>query len=129
MKIQYTLPGYEPEMTPLSETGEENGLSFDRLMRGAPRYDSTSWKQALSLDRTPGGPTYIGPPPGSPEFRDVTAERLHWRQLFSQHFDGERGVTGQGNEKVMQMLVLLYQAQQAADEVWAHTLDGTGGQR
>ena len=129
MKIQYTLPGYEPEITPLPETGEENGLSFDRLMRASPLCDSTSWKQALSLDRTPGGPTHIGPPPGSREFRDVQAERLHWRQLLSQHLDGERGLTGQGHEKVMQMLDLLDQAQQAADEVWAHTLDGAGGQR
>jgi len=128
MKIQYTLPGYEPEMAPLSETGEENAPSFDRLLRASPRYDTTSWKQALSLDRIPAGPTYIGPPPGSPEFRDVPAERLHWRQLLDQHFDRERRLTGQGHKKVMQMLVLLYQAQQAADEVWTHTLDGTGGQ-
>ena len=129
MKIQYTLPGYQPEMTPLSETGEESSPSFDHLMRAAPRYDTTTWKQALSLDRIPRGPTYIGPPPGSPEFRNVSAERVHWRQLLSQHLDGESRLNGQGHKKVMEMLVLLNQAQQAADEVWAHTLDGNGGQR
>ena len=129
MKIQYTLPGYEPELTPLSQTGEESGLSFDRMMRATPRYNSTTWKQALSLDRIPVGPTYIGPPPGSPESRDVPQERLRWRQLLSQHDDGDSRLYGQGQEeKVRRMLVLLNQAQAAADEVWAHTLDGAGGQ-
>jgi hypothetical protein len=84
-----------------------------------------SW--ALSLDRMPVGPAYLGPPPGSPESRDVPTERLRWRQLLSQRFDGEGRLYGPEREKVRQMLALLNQAQEAADEVWAHTLNGSGG--
>src|SRR5215469_16709621 len=113
MKIQYTLPGYEPELTPLAQTGEESGASFDHLMRASPRYDSTTWKQALSLDRIPAGPAYLAPPPGSPESRDVPTERLRWRQLLSRHLNGESRSYGPGQEKVRQMLVLLNQAQEA----------------
>ena len=129
MKIQYTLPGYEPELTPLAQTGEESGPSFEHLMRASPRYDSTTWKQALGLDRVPTGPAHLGPPPGSPESRDVATERLRWRQLLSRQLNGESHSYGPGQQRVRQMLVLLNQAQEAADEVWAHTLSGSGGQR
>jgi hypothetical protein len=130
MRIQYTLPGYEPELAPLAQAGEESGPSFEHLMRASPRYDSTTWKQALGLDRIPAGPADLGPPPGSPESRDVATERLRWRHLLSRHLNGEgRSYAPGAQQKVRQMLILLNQAQEAADEVWAHTLDGTGGPR
>jgi hypothetical protein len=130
MKIQYTLPGYQPEITPLSETEEEGAISFERLMRTSQPLDSNTWEHALSLDRVPPGPTQFGPPPRprSLEFRDVPAERLRWRQLLTQSSTRREasGVSAESN-RVARMMAVLHQSQQAADDVWLRAFDAIGG--
>lgn len=129
MKIQYTLPGYQPEMAALSETEEEGAISFERLMRTSQPLDSTTWERALSLDRIPPGPTQFGPPPrpSSLEFRDVSVERLRWRQLLNGSSLGqETSADSAESSKVTRMIVVLHLAQQAADDVWTRAFDTPG---
>jgi hypothetical protein len=126
MRVQYTLPGYQPELQPAPQTEEAAGPSFSAQMRMLQRHDTTTWIEALKLDRSPFEGTSIGPPPqpSSLEIRDPAAEHHRWRQLLERHNLETARSNGEGSERIRNMMLLLTQAQHAADAVMSRSFEG-----
>jgi len=126
MRVQYTLPGYQPELQPTPQTEEAVGPSFSTQMRMLQRHDATTWIQALKLDRSPLDATSIGPPPQptSLEVRDPAAQQHRWRQLLERHNLETARSNGEGSKRIRKMMLLLTQAQQAADTVMSRSFEG-----
>lgn len=81
MRVQYTLPGYQPvaQMRP----GAADSRSFQTKLQQAAKQAPLHWKRVLRLDQAPRTATSLDPPPKpeSLEVRDVTSERTRLREL------------------------------------------------
>jgi hypothetical protein len=127
MRVQYTLPGYQPELKPLPPPEEGDTPSFQRQIRSPQWQGAADWKRVLNVDRVPSSPSSIGPPPRplSLESREPATERMRWHQLLTRHTTFSPMQNGsQSSDKVSSMMFLLVQAQQAADAVTARSLEG-----
>jgi hypothetical protein len=125
-RIQYTLPGYQPELKPeeggLSE--ESAGISFRNRVRTLPAQVTSSWKSALGVDKRPSGPTSFDPPPKPPSFEtgDAASERQRWQEILWQRSPQPRQTTNSNdNDRINRMLASLRRAQALSDAVLAHS--------
>lgn len=142
MRVEYTLPGMQPSVTPqavqAATAGGPYGPGFkDRLRQLATNFQA-NWRQVLGLDQIPAGGTNVGPPPkpANLETRDPAATRLQWRRLIDRHSSVLSPTASSGDmtpatnaplPKVQRMQVLLMQMQQMEDGVTARSLTATRG--
>src|SRR5690349_3989096 len=83
MRVQYTLPGLEPAISPQAQAQEAAAPSFKNKLRRISSRMPQSWQRLLRLDQAPPDATMIGPPPAPPALdrTDSDALRLRWRAL------------------------------------------------
>ena len=128
MRVQYTLPGYQPELKSLAKIEEAEARSFRTRMRWSHWDQPTNWKDSLGISHVPFDPASIGPPPrpASLNGRGLANERTGWRRLLAgQTFRLPNQVSDQHSEKFYsRMMLLLNRAQQASDAVTAQSLEG-----
>jgi hypothetical protein len=122
IRIQYTLPGYQPELKPeeggLSE--DSAGITFRNRVRTLPAQVTSNWKVALQLDRRSSGPTSFDPPPKPSPFEtgNVAAERQRWQEILWQRSPQPRqAINGSDNDRIDRMLASLRRAQDLSDAV------------
>ena len=127
MRVQYTLPGYQPAFKPLPSPDDAGAPSFQSHIRPSQWQGDIDWKRVLNVDRVPFSATSIGPPPRpmSLESQGPETERMRWNQLLSQHAGFSPMRPGiQSSDKVSVMMLLLVQVQSDADAVTARSFEG-----
>lgn len=114
--FQYTLPGHQPDLTPIED--ESDGRIWP-LADGNPLSEPrnlATWRQILGLDQTPFDTATCAPPPqaSSLNVRNAMEERQQWRRIVAIRNDHEALETMP--RAVAQMLALLadYQQQEVA---------------
>jgi len=121
VKVQYTLPGYQPEIR--SEAGASESVPA-RFRNAIPRLNGQSWttlNSVLALDRTVPDPELLAPPqPSSSQPQDPALERQWWRDILTRH--NQPGDTAQTPASVRQMLALLQDYQQTESMLFANGL-------
>jgi len=130
MRVQYTLPGYEP--APQNGVGAAESRTFQAKLRDVARHESVTWKQVLRLDRKPESPTSLAPPPppASLEVRDIGAERQRMGGLLERTADSlaKHGspVSPEDGAKINTMLGLLQEFHSSENALLAYNVNGTG---
>ena len=126
IRIEYTLPGYQPELKPeeggLSE--ESAGVSFRNRVRTIPAQITSNWKAALQLDRRSSGPTSFDPPPKPPAFEtgNVAAERQRWQEILWQRSPQPRqAINSSDNDRINRMVASLRDAEALSEAVLGHS--------
>ena len=89
--FQYTLPGFQPDLTPIEEESDFRTWPFEDGNPLSGPCNLVTWRQVLGLDHTPLDPSTCAPPPqaSSLPIRDATAERQQWRRILSARNDPE----------------------------------------
>ncbi len=139
MRVEYTLPGMQPPVTPAevqaATAGGPYGPTFkDRLKQFSTNFQTT-WRQVLRLDTVPAGPTTMGPPPRPRvcEMREPAEARMQWRRLVERNGRmlatsvSADGPSANAPHKLQRMQALLVQIQQMEDGVISRSLTATRG--
>jgi hypothetical protein len=139
MRVDYTLPGVLPEVTPTAapamESGEGETQPFGAHFQRLQVPDVTDWRVVLRLNTLPGGAANIGPPapPYGIDSRDGASQRAWWRGMLYKHarsFENGRQATSSqteadGHASVARMLGLLSESQRCEDAIFArHFAEG-----
>ncbi len=121
MKINYTLPGYQPETDAAKDLVDSFDSPFKNRMQAFERRQSVSWRDLLGLNQMPPDPAQI-PAPESSSVETATAAilRQQWRELLSRH--SGRGAMKNTPVPVRRMLSLLERYQKEADHLFSYTL-------
>lgn len=118
MRVDYTIPGWEPQKPQLSETGgvdENRPVSFSQVLEQLTEAVPVSAQTLLGLDAAPPSQFTLPPPPapeslnglGSPELR------ARWDNMMANH---------QGEPETEGMMSLLGQFQAADDGIAARVV-------
>jgi len=127
MKIQYTLPGFNPELATVNGTGEPVESLSPVRFRTRYRHDATSWQQVLNLERTAPGPTHVSPPrlPASLPAVDAAGQHSRWQAFLHRHAtESVSRSNGQTSEKVDRMMALLVHSRRAAETIMLRSTTG-----
>jgi len=121
VRIQYTIPGWEPAAPAPRPTPAETGTGFDLRLNESAAIDAPGFRELLDLNRAqPGDPVLAPPPrPASASYTDASEDRRAWHSLLSRHLD-----TAPSNPAEARMLTLLAHLQDLEDAVAARTLGG-----
>ena len=130
MRVDYTLPGVLPDVTPEAapgpDAGEGQAEPFGAQLQSLRVPEVTDWRDVLRLNASPGGAAHIGPPapPYGIHLRDGASQRAWWRGMLRRHaeaFEGaaEPEIDTDGNASVMQMFKLLSESQRREDAIFA----------
>jgi len=124
MKVEYTLPGLQPEAVSEADAPIESDVSFRGKLRSLRAEVPVRWEQHLGLDARPVTASYIGPPPRprTLELNDVETDRLRWRQMLVRHSEGMNPPPASGR-----MLALLSEMQEMEDSILTRHLALTRG--
>ncbi len=121
MRVEYTLPAIQPDAPPeIESAGEETAnRSFRDQLRTSAVQIPESWEHQLGLDAPSFTSTYVGPPPRSAiNLGDAESERARWQQLLWRHGDLlDPGASNSASQPVQAMLAMLFNMQDAEDEV------------
>lgn len=86
VKVQYTIPGWEPSPSaaPLPDTAP---VLFEERLRQLGRPAATTWQQVLHLDSPQPGDLALPPPPRpqSHIYSDPAEDRRRWQSLLRRH--------------------------------------------
>jgi len=90
--IHYTVPGYQPELTPSEEDTYSEGYAFrNDFLLPTSTLQLVTWRQVLTLDGTAPDPSQCAPPPHAPpHIRASAAERQQWRRILNRWRDPEK---------------------------------------
>ena len=121
MKINYTLPGYQPE------TGVGNNLvelfdsPFKNRMHVFERRQPVDWRELLGINRTAPDPSQIAQPESaSGESPDATSVGQQWRALLRRH--GGLDELRNSPMPVRRMLALLESYEKESDILFSRGL-------
>ena len=122
MKINYTLPGYQPEIDGTSEVTESFDSPFQNRMRAFERRQPVAWRDLLGLNQTPPDPGQVGAPPSESAGPATEPEmiRQQWRQLLSKHGGSEE--LQNTAAPVRRMLGVLQQHQTESEKLVSRSL-------
>ena len=130
MRVDYTLPGILPEVTPAgpppTESGERVAESFGAQLQHLRVPEVTDWREVLRLNAQPVGAANLGPPPlpYGLDSRDGASQRAWWRGMLRLHIQAfESGadpeMESEGHESVARMLGLLSESQRREGAIFA----------
>jgi hypothetical protein len=121
VRIQYTIPGWEPAAPSPRPGPAETGRGFDLRLHETAAIDVPGFRELLDLNRAqPGDPVLAPPPrPASASYTDAAEDRRAWHSLLGRHFD-----TAPASSAEERMLTLLVHLQDLEDAVAARTLVG-----
>ena len=121
MKVQYALPGYQPELISAAEASESLPARFRSALPSLNGQPLTTPNSVLALDRTIPDPELLAPPqPSSSQPQDPAVERQWWRDILTRH--NQPADTAQMQPAVRQMLALLQDYQQTESMLLANGL-------
>ena len=127
MRVDYTLPGVLPEVTPTAppetEPGESHAEPFDSHFQRLHIPEVTDWRTVLRLNISTPAAANIGPPPppSGIESRDGASQRAWWRGMLHRHVQGYESVPEleDSDASVSQMLGFLSESQRREDAIFA----------
>ncbi len=119
MRIQYTIPGWEPAPPTARLSATESGSAFETKLRESSAAVPESWQELLGLDHPQSGELHLTPPPrpSSLSYIDVEEIRRRWHGLL-----GKRLSEKPADGRIARMLGTLAQLQNQEDTVAARTL-------
>jgi hypothetical protein len=124
VRIQYTIPGWEPAAPAARLSTLEGGSAFDAKLRESATAIPETWHELLGLDRPQPGELNLAPPPRPAAFSysDAEESRRRWHGLL------ERRLSEQPSDpRVLRMLTALAHLQSQEDAVAARTMLGSRG--
>jgi hypothetical protein len=111
VKVQYTLPGYQPELKSAAEASEFLPARFQNTIPSLNGQPLTTLSSVLALDRTIPDPELLAPPQqSSSPPQDPAVERQLWRDILTRH--NQPTDIAQMQPAARQMLALLQDYQQ-----------------
>ncbi|MCX6627855.1 MAG: hypothetical protein NTW28_09530 [Candidatus Solibacter sp.] len=124
VRIQYTIPGWEPALPAARLNATESGSAFDAKLRESATASPESWHELLRLGRPQPGEFHLTPPPrpAALSYSDVDESRRRWHGLL-----GRRLSEQPSDPKVAGMLTMLAQLQEGEDAVAARTMMDSRG--
>jgi hypothetical protein len=124
VRIQYTIPGWEPAPPSARLNAIESGSAFDAKLRESATAIPETWHELLGLDRPQPGEFNLTPPPrpAALSYSDLDESRRRWHGLL-----GRRLSEKPSDPKVVRMLTVLAQLQDGEDAVAARTMLDSGG--
>ena len=121
MKVQYTLPGYQPELKSAAEASEFPPARFRNTIPSLNGQPLTTLSSVLALDRTIPDPELLAPPQSSSsQPQDPAVERQLWRDILTRH--NQPADIAQMQPAVRQMLALLQDYQQTESMLFTNGL-------
>jgi len=89
VKVQYTIPGWEPAPSPATRV-DNTASAFEQRLRDVGAPSMITWRQVLRVDEPSPGELALGPPPRSstPVYTDIHEERRRWNGLLRRHLAG-----------------------------------------
>jgi hypothetical protein len=121
LKVNYTLPGYRPEVDVSRDLVESFDSPFKNRMEAFEQQQPVGWKELLGLDQMPPDPSQIAQPDSqSSAVADPALLRQQWRDLLSRHGTAEE--LQNSPEPVRRMLELLQAQQQESDDVFSRSV-------
>jgi hypothetical protein len=126
VRINYTLPGYQPETDATNQVTDSFDSPFQNRMRAFERREPVAWRDLFGLNKTPADPGQVGPPPRSKasETADLAIIRQQWRQLLGRH-SGHADLQNAA-PPVRRMLGLLQRQQEESDKLISRGLAESG---
>jgi hypothetical protein len=124
--FHYTLPGFQPDLTPIEEESDLRTWPFEDGNPLSKLRNLITWRQVVGLDHTPLDPSTCAPPlqPPSLPIRDAMAERQQWRRILGALKSPD--VLETMPRAVAQMLALLADYQQQEVTLLAYGLSEGG---
>jgi hypothetical protein len=122
VKVNYTLPGHQPEVDVGKDLVESFDAPFKSRLQAFERRQPVAWRELLGLNRTPPDPSQVPPLPDSGQMADAAALRQQWRELVSRH--GGFSEWQSSPEPVRRMMTLLESYQKQADQLFSRGLSG-----
>ena len=121
MKVQYTLPGYQPELKSAAEASEFLPARFQNTIPSLNGQPLTTLSSVLALDRTIPDPELLSPPQhSSSQPQDPAVERQLWRDMLTRH--NQPADIAQMQPAARQMLALLQDYQQTESMLFTNGL-------
>jgi hypothetical protein len=118
LKINYTLPGYQPETDVSRDLVESFDSPFKNRMQAFEQQQPVGWKELLGLNLMPPDPSQVAQPQSqSSGFVDAAVLRQQWRDFMSRHGGAEE--LQNSPEPVRRMLELLESYQKDSDDVFS----------
>ncbi|MBV8072911.1 MAG: hypothetical protein JO270_23615 [Acidobacteriaceae bacterium] len=118
MKVNYTLPGYQPEVDVSRDIVESFDSPFKNRMEAFERQQPVGWKELLGLDQTPPDPSQVAQPESqSSGVADAALLRQQWQDFLGRHGGIEE--LQNSPEPVRRMLQLLQSYKKDSDDVFS----------
>jgi hypothetical protein len=118
LKVNYTLPGYRPEVDVSRDLVESFDSPFKNRMEAFEQSQAVGWKELLGVDRMPPDPSQVAPPESQRSgVADAALLRQQWREFLSRHGGPEE--LQNSPEPVRRMLELLQRYQTGSDQVFS----------
>ncbi|HKS73601.1 MAG TPA: hypothetical protein VJQ82_10430 [Terriglobales bacterium] len=140
MRVDYTLPAIQPQVSPdvagpsspdISGPALETPPSFRDRLRSVSIPLPGAWEQQLRLDARPFTASYIGPPPRprTLEMSDAETERARWRNMLWRHDAPPDAlpVAGGNHQAIGNMMTMLLQMQDMEDSIVSQSVALTRG--
>lgn len=112
MKVQYTIPGWEPAGASARTGPADPASAFETRLRESSATVPPSWREVLGLGSVRVGELSLAPPPrpATLAYVDVDEERRMWHGLLERHAGPSR------------LMALLEEMREAEDAVAARAL-------
>ncbi len=121
MKINYTLPGFQPENDVSKDLVGSFDSPFKNRMQAFERRQPVAWRDLLGLNQTPPDPSHIAPPETQPgSVSQSAALRQQWRELLGRHAGAAEMASAP--PAAQRMLTLLQQYQKDSDGMFSRGL-------
>jgi hypothetical protein len=121
VKVQYTLPGYQPELKSAAEASEFLPARFQNTIPSLNGQPLTTLSSVLALDRTIPDPELLAPPQqSSSPPQDPAVERQLWRDILTRH--NQPTDIAQMQPAARQMLAMLQDYQQTESMLFTNGL-------
>ncbi len=118
MKVNYTLPGYRPEVDVSRDLVESFDSPFKNRMEAFEQQQAVGWKELLGLNQPPPDPSQVAQPHSqSSGVTDAALLRQQWRDCLSRH--GGAVELQDSPEPVRRMLELLQSYQKECDDIFS----------
>ena len=118
MKVNYTLPGYRPEIDVSKDMVESFDSPFKNRMEAFEQRQPVGWKELLGLNHLPPDPSQVAQPQSrSAGVVDASVLRQQWRDFMTRH--GSTEELQNSSEPVRRMLDLLRNYQKESDDLFS----------
>jgi hypothetical protein len=114
VKVQYTIPGWEPAASPAQRL-ETAPAVFEERLREAGRPLGQTWRRVLRADLPQPGELALAPPerPLSHVYSDAAEDRRRWQGLLRRHVVAMEA----GRPEVARMLAALARMEEGEVEI------------